>query len=261
MTAYPKGKRDGTLTIIQITDTHLFAEPGQCLHGVDTRASFARIAAIINDERPDLLLATGDLAQDESAAAYKHFGEVLRQIEAPVFALPGNHDDLANMRAGFAGTGVRLEGNCDLDGWRIVLLNSAVPGKTAGRLDDAELERLDRVLAGFNGAGALLCLHHPPIAIGSRWLDTIGLENAASLFAVIDRHPSVKAVLAGHVHHATEMRRGEVAYFTAPSTAIQYLPGSPPPDVDDMPPGYRRLTLHPDGRLETAVVQVAMESA
>lgn len=261
MTAYPKGGRGGTLTVIQITDTHLFAEPGGCLHGVDTRARLAEVVVSIRAEHPDLVLATGDLAQDESTAAYRSFADALRRIPAPVFTVPGNHDDPDNMRAGFAGTSVQANGVCDLGGWRIVLLNSAVAGKTAGELSEAELERLDDLLASFTGKAALVCLHHPPVAIGSHWLDTIGLENAARFFAVIDRHPSVRAVLAGHVHHATEMRRGAVRYFTTPSTAIQYLPASPPPMVDGALPGYRRLTLYPDGRLETTVQRVATENA
>ena len=63
------------------------------------------------------------------------------------------------------------------------------PGHVGGRSTAHELERLDRALAD-SPAHAMVCLHHHPVAMGSRWLDTVGLANADDFWRVIDAHAS-----------------------------------------------------------------------
>ncbi|WP_204329604.1 metallophosphoesterase, partial [Proteus mirabilis] len=55
--------------ILQITDTHLFAEKHETLLGINTWESYhAVLDAIHASQREcDLIVATGDLAQDHSA--------------------------------------------------------------------------------------------------------------------------------------------------------------------------------------------------
>jgi len=47
-----------------------------------------------------------------------------------------------------------------------------------------------------------------------------------------------------------------VRLLASPSTCVQFAPGSESFKVDDQPPGYRWLTLHTDGRIETGVSRV-----
>ncbi|HET7369283.1 MAG TPA: phosphodiesterase [Gammaproteobacteria bacterium] len=248
---------DGTLHVIQITDTHLFADDGARMHDVDSRESLVRVLeAIAADESPNLLLLTGDLAQDESREAYRRVAEALAPLNVPALALPGNHDNLALMGEVFDGTAISIDKLHHLDPWRIVQLHTPVAGETHGYLTAAELEWLDDALSGKQPT--LVCLHHPPLAIGSHWLDAIGLTNADEFLDVIDRHDSVRAVLAGHVHQETHVRRGEVHYFTTPSTAVQFRPGVTQPAFDTIAPGYRRLRLRPDGNIESEVIRVEL---
>ena len=51
------------------------------------------------------------------------------------------------------------------------MLDSYDPGHVGGRLTAQELERLDRALAD-SPAHAMVCLHHHPVEMGSRWIDT-----------------------------------------------------------------------------------------
>jgi Icc protein len=253
--AYPKQPADGSLSVIQITDTHLFADVDERMRGIDTFASLQWVLdAIGANESPDLLLATGDLAQDESEGAYRHFASALESVSAPTLVLAGNHDNPDAMSKAFANTAIRLDKRFDTGDWRIVQLHSPVAHETWGELDETELQRLDEALTVDKWG--LACLHHPPVPVGSGWLDAIGLTNSAQFFKVIDRHDNVRAVLAGHVHQDTETRRGAVEYFTTPSTAVQFRPGIMQPAYDSAGPGYRRLRLFPDGRVETQVVRV-----
>jgi Icc protein len=44
--------------------------------------------------------------------------------------------------------------------------------------------------------------------------------------------------------------------LATPSTCAQFLPLAADFSVDSRPPAYRRMTLHPDGTLDTEVVWV-----
>ncbi len=85
---------EARVRILQITDTHLFAEKHETLLGVNTWDSYQSVLDAIHAESPeyDLIVATGDLAQDQSAAAYQHFAEGIASFRAPCVWLPGNHD-------------------------------------------------------------------------------------------------------------------------------------------------------------------------
>ncbi|GAB7258699.1 hypothetical protein DaDZ19_03640 [Dickeya ananatis] len=61
--------------ILQITDTHLFADAQGTLLGVNTYRSYQAVLNAIAAQQMnvDLITATGDLAQDHTQDAYTHF--------------------------------------------------------------------------------------------------------------------------------------------------------------------------------------------
>jgi Icc protein len=143
-------------------------------------------------------------------------------------------------------------GTRKIDTWQFVMLDSYDPGHVGGRLTPQELARLDAALAS-DESHAMVCLHHHPIAMNSRWLDGIGLANADEFWRIIDAHSHVKAVVWGHVHQAYDGSRGSVRLFATPSTCAQFLPASDRYAIDLRPPAYRSFQLHADGGIETQV--------
>lgn len=245
--------------VVQLTDAHLCASPGGTLLGMDTDHSLQAVIALVEREVPelDLVLGTGDLSDNGSGAAYERVAEQFSRLSEQNFWLPGNHDDRAGMEAAvqhdhLMGAGIRA-GN-----WQILLLDSQVPGEVGGRLGDAELARLEANLQAGQDQGlhTLICLHHQPVDIGCDWLDEQKVADADAFFEVVDRFPGVRGVLWGHVHQEHESRRGDVRLLASPSTCVQFAPGSVRFKADDLPPGYRRLDLHPDGRIDTEVSRV-----
>jgi Icc protein len=156
------------------------------------------------------------------------------------------------MRRALSGAPFQVCGTYRAAGWQFVMLDSYDAGHAGGRLTLQELERLDRALHEAR-EHAMVCLHHQPIDMESRWLDSVGLANPEDFWRIIDRHPHVRAVTWGHVHQELDSQRGSVRLFATPSTGAQFLPKSDRFAVDSRPPAYRPFTLHPDGRIETTV--------
>ncbi len=243
--------------LIQFTDPHLYGDETATLRGVATYPGL--LAALEHaqghDSPADALLVTGDLVQDDPAG-YALFRRTFAASAAPVLCLPGNHDIPSAMRRELASHPFVLAGPVDLDEWRIVLLDSTVPGCAGGRLSERSLAELDAALRGASARHALVCLHHHPIPMSSRWLDQVALANPADLFRVIDAHRNVRAVVWGHVHQRFEGLHRRVRLLGTPSTCSQFLPRSDEFAIDASPPAYRTLELHPDGTLRTEVVWV-----
>ncbi|MGH8282251.1 MAG: 3',5'-cyclic-AMP phosphodiesterase [Gammaproteobacteria bacterium] len=239
--------------LLQITDTHLFAESGKTLYGVNTRESLRCVLdTVARHPIPDLVLATGDLVHDESPAGYSALSDMLRTLNTPVAAIAGNHDALGPL-CSITSPHIRVGGTHTLGAWQIVLLNTLAPGKVGGHLDEAELRFLESALMRAHEFNILIALHHHPVPIGSTWLDRIALDNAGEFFDVVDRFDNVRGILWGHVHQAFESKRKGIRLLATPSTCVQFLPGSESFSIDTRPPGMRWLTLHVDGRINTEV--------
>lgn len=244
------------IRLLQITDPHLLADPQGSLRGVQTRASLQRVLAHARSfvRSADAVLCTGDIVNDEPAG-YRHFAELLGELGLPIYCLPGNHDRPELLKAALAQAPFQVGGHVDLGNWRIILLDSCVAGRNSGCISAAELLRLRHALV--DGARyAMVCVHHHPVSVGSHWLDQLGIENAAELLALLDNAPQVRVLNWGHVHQGFDAVRGAMRLLATPSTCMQFKPLSNLFAVDDRPPAYRRLTLHPDGTIDTEIVWV-----
>jgi len=89
----------------------------------------------------------------------------------------------------------------------------------------------------------VLFVHHPPFAVGSAWVDALGLRDAEPLLQVAASAPQVQAICAGHVHQECEKRIDDLQLLTTPSAVIQFGVNSPEFSLDFIPPGFRVLYL------------------
>lgn len=244
--------------LLQVTDSHIFDGADAVLHGMNTRDSFEAVMASAGTARGglDLLLATGDLAQDGSAGAYRYLAERFDGFGKPTFWLPGNHDDRETLRQNLVGPGIHAQKLVLVGNWIILLLDSTVPGEVHGRVADEQLDFMDRALREHGERHALVCLHHQARETGSAWIDAKGLLDADRLRARLDAHANLRAVLWGHVHQEAHQDIGGVDWMSTPSTCVQFRPGSREFALGDEKPGYRRLCLNDDGSIETSVVRV-----
>lgn len=252
-------EQDRGLTILQISDTHLHAAADSRMRGVTTYATLLAVLEHAKRDRrwpADLIVATGDIVQDESRAGYERFRQSLEPLGVPVVSIPGNHDDPKLMAEILSSGRFQFGGEVRLGPWSLILLSTFLAGEDAGGLGTARLGGLRKALAAHVGQHVVVCMHHHPLPMGSTWLDGVALRDAADFWRVIDASPHVKAVVCGHVHQATDRQRNNVRFMSTPSTCAQFLPGSEFFALDDRPPGLRWLELRPDGRIDSEVAWV-----
>lgn len=261
-TAKPKTRakarpRAKPLVLIQLSDTHLFANPVEVQHGWRTQASFESVLTDIRAQLPDALLVSGDLVDDGSTDGYSRLASALHKLQVPVCYLPGNHDDPQCMQTAFAPLGESAPARLVLGSWQILLLDDHLPGSDAGHVPQEQLDQLAYWLVRHREP-ALIAVHHPPVSVGSRWLDATGLRNGPTLLRLASLYPQVRAIVCGHIHQELDMTVNGVRILAAPSTCRQFLPHSESFAEDpDALPGYRCLWLYPSGRLHSQVVRVA----
>ncbi|MBX9691986.1 MAG: metallophosphoesterase [Cyanobacteria bacterium] len=244
------------ITLLQLTDTHIYADDSRFMRGVNTFQTLSDVVELAkaSEKDTDLVVLTGDLSQDETLQSYDRLAGLVSTLEVPIYFLPGNHDDRLNMASSF-GDYVHFNGvtSLVLGEWLLVFLNSTIPGRVEGELSESELARLDELLINSKGFHVLLFVHHNPIEMRPDRPDPIMLLNARELFTRIESNTHVKGIVWGHVHQEYTGSRDGVTLMATPSTCVQFRNTDTGITIDNVPPGYRRILLYPDGRIETAV--------
>ncbi len=255
------------LEVLQITDTHLkapgpaSAASGRTLLGVDTADSLrAVLDQALRERTPDAVIASGDLAHDPEDATYRRFADLLGQrFQGPLLQLPGNHD-LAEPMARVLGSRRSLA----LGQWMLIGFDTHADHQTEASFDEARRRELMASIEACDAEHVLLACHHHPRAVGCPWLDkdviVAGHELVASWAELRNGSgaaPVVRALVFGHVHQEVRGVVSGVQLWGTPSTCFQFRPRSQRFAIDDAEasgrPGYRWLSLHPDGTVQSQV--------
>ena len=170
--------------------------------------------------------------------------------------LPGNHDVRALMRAALDSPPFFYCEATEIDNWLIVGVDSCESGRAGGAVAASELERLDAAIDASDAEHVMVCLHHPPVKMGSAWLDTVGLDDGEAFLERLSASGRVRSAIFGHVHQAYDQVHDGIRIIATPSTCRQFKPGSDEFALDDRPPAYRRIELHADGRFDTELIWV-----
>jgi 3',5'-cyclic AMP phosphodiesterase CpdA len=172
------------------------------------------------------VLATGDLVERGDLDEYERLRALLEPLAMPIYLIPGNHDDRANLARVFdrhnylPRTGPLQYA---IEEWpvRLVAIDTLVPGESGGRLTREQLDWLDAVLAAEPSRPTIVVMHHPPFVTGIKKMDEMGLDGSDDLAAVIRRHPQVERIACGHLHRSIVRRFAGTVACTAPATAHQ----------------------------------------
>lgn len=251
MTDGGKGAR-----ILQLTDCHLGEASDFTLAGIDTGRSLREVLAQVRADQPvaDMVMVTGDIAAEGNLPAYERFTLEMERLGLPYAWLPGNHDNFQVMQEGMQSA--PYWPLLDIGRWRLISLNTAVPGRPQGRLEQEELRFLETALKREPERPAAIFMHHPPCPVGCAWLDRQRVTNSDELEGIIRAAGNVRLICTGHVHQAVTTEFAGAALLSTPSTCFQFAAGSDDFAIAGDPPAYRWLDLHGDGSFDTGVVSI-----
>jgi len=204
-----------THVVAHLSDPHLLADGARQYGAVDTDAGLVRALARLRqvDPTPQVIVFTGDLADKAEPAAYARLRELVEplaeEMGAQVVWTMGNHDERAPYAAGLFGVTETEEQAApqdrayDVDGLRVIALDTSVPGYHHGEVDPDQLTWLREVLATPARHGSVLALHHPPIPVPMlRAAEVIELADQ-HLLAEVVRGTDVRAIIGGHFHFSS----------------------------------------------------------
>jgi 3',5'-cyclic AMP phosphodiesterase CpdA len=212
--------------LLHVSDTHLRAGGSRLFDVVDGAQRLARAldAVEASGVRPDALIFTGDLADLGEPGAYRDLRDIVEplaeRLGAQVLWVMGNHDDRAAFRTSLLGElpGVDTIDRVDeLDGLRVITLDSTVPGHHHGELTDGQLEWLGDALATPAPLGTILAMHHPPVPSVLPLAASVELLDQSRLADVV-RGTDVRAIIAGHLHYSTFATFAGIPVSVASST-------------------------------------------
>ena len=197
--------------VAHLSDPHLLAGGVRQYGAIDTeanlRAAMERLTKV--DPPPQALVFTGDLADKAEPAAYARLRALVEpaaaDLGAEVVWVMGNHDERAAYAEGLFGaaTDAPQDRVHEVGGFRIVALDTTVPGYHHGELADDQLAWLADVLSTAAPHGTLLALHHPPIPVPMmRPAEIIELYDQDRLAEVIGG-TDVRGILGGHFHFSS----------------------------------------------------------
>ena len=236
----------------------MFADPDGELRGTVTADSLQQVLDHYNagDWRAQRVLITGDLIQDDSAEAYDLFRQLLLPLNMRMHCVPGNHDVRDFMRPVCSRPPFSYCAKEEVRDWLFVGLDSCISGDAGGEIAEKEFERLDNIIDASPAKHIMVNLHHPPVPMGSAWLDTVSLRNGDELLQRLQRSGRVRLLAFGHVHQPYDAEHGGIQIIGTPSTCSQFKPGSDNFELDDRPPAYRRISLHSDGSSDSELIWV-----
>ncbi|MGJ0387899.1 metallophosphoesterase [Microbacterium sp. CGR1] len=249
--------------IIHVSDPHFLAGGASLGGRYDVESNFARTldAIRIVHPHPSAIVITGDLTDLGEPDAYRRLRAavepVARELGAPVVWVAGNHDERPALREGLLDqepTQEPITGVWDLNGLRLIALDTSVPGWHHGDLDDGQLAWLADVLSEPAPHGTLLAMHHPPLPSHVPLFDILELRHQDELAEVI-RGSDVRGILAGHLHYSAHGTFAGVPVSVSSATCYTMNVAGPAADVNgmDAAQAFQIVHVRPDTITHTVV--------
>ncbi|MBL9071762.1 MAG: metallophosphoesterase [Sphingopyxis sp.] len=236
------------MLIAQITDIHIGFDPDNPAEYNRKRLDDVLDVLIEGPNRPDLLLATGDITDRGDSDSYRRLATAFSRCPFPVWPSVGNHDLRDNFHAQFPGFD---DGNgfiqytVELPELRLVTIDTLEEGRHGGAFCEQRAAWLDAELSKDPAKPTYVVMHHPPVESGIEWMNTDPDEPWVAVFTdVISRHPQVRGLICGHLHRsvtvAWEGRTVAICSSTAPQVSLDLRP------IDENRPDDRPMIVAED---------------
>jgi len=199
------GSSADSVLIAQITDTHVGFEP----EAGDEEFNYLRFCMAIDhllaqSVKPDLLILTGDLADNGAPDSYERFKQPLARCDFPIHVMTGNHDNRDRLLDAFPDCPTAdgfMQYAIEVGDLRIVCLDTLQHGRHGGAFCEARAAWLAAELAAHPDTPTLIVMHHPPVIAGIDWMDPRPDEAWLQRFrACITGQSQIVGIACGHLH-------------------------------------------------------------
>lgn len=197
--------------LLHLSDTHLLGAGNRLYGTVDAEDHLRQLLGELeaSEGRPEAIIFTGDLADRGELDAYDRLRAmvepVARRLGSQVIWVMGNHDDRAAFRSSLLAespTNRPVDRVYDVNGLRIITLDSTVPGKHHGEVTGAQLDWLAEELSIPAPHGTILAMHHPPLPSVLDLAVAVELRDQGGLADVLFGS-DVRSIIAGHLHYSS----------------------------------------------------------
>lgn len=257
------------MIVAQISDTHIALDTPDADQRIgDFRRTIADINAL--DPAPDLVVHTGDIVHNGRRDEYAEAASILAAARAPVFVLPGNKDQRANLYAAFPAHKYLTPGAPFIDyaienyPVRLIALDTLSEGNNKGDFGRERIERLTKLVDAETRKPIAIFMHHPPfeVPVGPDPLNFVTVEAMEELRQALQRSERITSIFCGHVHRLTEGHVGKIPATVATSIATTLRKGSYPAEMDGRPVYYiHKFDVDGGFATETRIVGLASAAA
>jgi 3',5'-cyclic AMP phosphodiesterase CpdA len=259
------------ITIAQISDTHLGLK-----RAPEAASNLRRVVEMVNQRPPDAVIISGDIG--ENPGAWKEARAILSKVRAPVYYVPGNHDDSANSvdryrsvfgknyyefkvkNATFFALDSQLLGNFDVFESRQIMPLSAIGQAESAKMLDwlsKEIDGMQERSAQTRGGaaaepGLVFVVQHVPISRNGGFPPDAKpywtvQEPYRSRELELLRRLGVKHVFAGHWHAGMVFQADGITYHLVPATSWSPF---------DHPLGFAMHSISANGDVKTEFVSL-----
>ena len=187
----------------------------------DKPESLEALGRLVEESRPELVIASGDLTHRGLRAQHERAAGFLRSLELPLLTIPGNHDIPYSFPKRFTQPWREFERLWETteptyssETLVVAGLNSVRPWRhQSGRLRDAQVEKAAGTFTGTpTTAYRIVTLHHH--LLGAPWRSRkkpVAKRNRV-LAGLVEAGADL--ILAGHIHQSTVAERREFELAT-----------------------------------------------
>jgi Icc protein len=233
------------MIIAQISDTHIALDTPDADQRI---GDFERTIADINalDPAPDVIFHTGDVVHNGRSDEYAEAVRILEKAKAPVYVIPGNKDDRANLRAAFAPRGYLKPGSDFVEyaveayPVRLIAVDTLNTNSNKGDFCPERARRLTDLIDAETTKPIAVFAHHPPfmVPVGPDPLNFETPEMLERLRQALQHSDRVVGVFCGHVHRPTKGQVGRIPVHVATCVATPLRRGDYPADAKGRPIYY-----------------------
>jgi len=215
--------------IIQISDPHIVPK-GELAYGqVETSAPLKSCVETINRILPnigpiDMAIVSGDLTDFGTTEEYQRFRDIMEPLEIPYRVIPGNHDNVSEMRTNFSDQewmpkSGPINWTAEFTDLALIALDTNVAGQDYGNLSDKSLGYLQDILADLRKKPVIVAIHHPPILTGMETMDKHNLRDSGKFQTILSEYLGELKLVCGHMHRNITASFGSVICQIAPGTS------------------------------------------